>query len=336
MTASSANRVVVTGAAGHIGGNLVRALLAEDRRVRAMVFRDTAALEGLEVERVKADILEPESLRAAFADADVVYHLAARITLKMRDPEAVHLNTEGPRNVVEACLATGVRRVVHFSSIHAFSPFPVDGVVDETRARCNDPKAAAYDQSKAEGERIVLEAVGRGLDAVIVNPTGVMGPHDYKLSALGRVVLDVSRRRMPVLVKGAFNWVDARDVCQGAMAAERIGRAGEKYLLAGHYLTVPDLARMIAEAAGVAPPPLTVPIWMARLGVPFAAMTSAITGAPPRFTKVSLDALENHQQISHAKATKELGYCPRPIRETVKDTVAWFREHGLIKKDRQP
>jgi len=124
--------------------------------------------------------------------------------------------------------------------------------------------------------------------------------------------------------------VDARDVCQGAMAAERAGRTGEKYLLAGHYLTVPDLAQMIAKAAGVSPPRLTVPIWTARLGVPFAAMTSAMTGAPPRFTKVSLDALENHQEISHAKAARELGYHPRPIQETVEDTVAWFRDAGRL------
>jgi dihydroflavonol-4-reductase len=322
--------VAVTGAAGHIGANLVRALLAEGRTVRAIVHQDNAALEGLAVEQVRADILDPESLHTALEGAEVVYHLAARITLRMRDPEAVRINVEGTRNVVEACTATGVRRVIHFSSIHAFSPIPVDEVVDETRARCDDPSAAAYDQSKAEGERIVLGAVDRGLDAVIVNPTGVMGPHDFRLSDVGRVVVDVSRRRMPVIVKGGFNWVDARDVCIGAMAAERAGRTGKKYLLAGHYLTVPELARMIAEAAGVAPPPFTVPIWMARLGIPFAAWTARMTGTPPRFTKVSLDALENHQEISHAKAENELGYSPRPIQETVEDTVAWFRDAGRL------
>ncbi len=330
MTADNANRVVVTGAAGHIGANLVRALLAEGRTVRAMVFRDTTALEGLDVERVNADVLDVESLRAAFAGADVVYHLAGRITLRMRDRKAVKVNTEGPRNVVTACLDTGVRRIVHFGSIHAFSPFPVDGVVDESRALRDGAKAAAYDRSKAEGERIVLDAVDRGLDAIVVCPTGVMGPHDFKLSALGRVVLDVARRRMPIIVKGGFNWVDARDVCLGAMAAERAGRTGEKYILAGHHLTIPELSRKVAKAADVAPPPWAIPLSTARLGSSFAVMISMITGAPPRFSKVSLDALENHQQVSYAKATGELEYHPRPIQETIEDTVAWFKDAGRL------
>jgi len=324
--------VAVTGASGHIGANLVRLLLDSGRRVRVLVHRDTAALEGLDVERVPGDVLDPSSLRTAFDGVEVVYHLAAIITLKpRRDARAQEVNVEGTRNVVAACETQGVRRLIHFCSIHAFSPDPKDGVIDETRLISQDSHAAPYDRSKADGDRVVQAAVARGLDAVVLHPTGVLGPHDYKPSAMGRVLLDLCRRRLPAAVQGGFNWVDARDVCLGAMAAERTGRRGERYLLAGHYLSVPDLVRMVTEIAGVKPPLLgTMPMALARLGIPFAAVAGRLTGSEPRFTGPSLQALRQHQRISHAKAARELGYAPRPLRQTVEDSIQWFRESGRL------
>jgi dihydroflavonol-4-reductase len=261
----------------------------------------------------------------------VVYHLAAVITLQYRrDDQAVEVNVRGTRNVVESCLACGVRRLVHFSSIHAFSAFPADAVVDETRPRCGGPESLVYDRSKAAGEEEVLRGVAKGLDAVIINPTGVLGPHDYKRSLMGQVLLDLYRGRLPVFVQGGFNWVDARDVCLGAMAAERLGRTGERYILGGHYLTNQDLAREIQEVTGARPPRMHVPIWLARLGLPFAAGYSRITGTTPRFTRASLHALAHHQKVSHEKAVRELAYEPRPIRRTFEDTFTWFREMGHV------
>ena len=331
METSRKSLVAATGASGHVGGNLVRALLDEGRRVRVLVREDTRAVDGLDVERVQGDLLDAASLTGLVDGADVVYHLGAVITLKARrDAHAHEVNVEGTRNVVAACQAAGVRRLMHFSSIHAFSERPEDNVIDESRDRCNDPRAMAYDRSKADGERAVLEGIERGLDAVIVNPTAIIGPHDYKPSAVGRVLLDLHLRRLPSLVNGGFNWVDVRDVCAGAMAAERLGKTGERYLLAGTYLTLRELAALVEEVTGAKSPALSVPIWMARLGVPFAAFHSWVTGAPPRYTRASLHALEHHQRISHDKAARELGYAPRPIRETLEDTFAWFKEAGYL------
>jgi len=323
--------VAVTGASGHVGANLVRALLSEGRQVRVLVHRDTAALEGLDVERVQGEVLEAQTLQELARGAEVVYHLAAVITLRSRsDGHARRVNVEGTRNVVEACLECGVKRLVHFSSIHAFSFQPLDGIVDELRPLCSERRPLPYDQSKAEGERVVQEAVRkRGLDAVIVNPTAVLGPHDYKPSAMGQVVIDLARKKLPVLVNGGFNWVDVRDVVAGAISAERNGEAGAKYLLGGHHLSLRGLAELVQSVSGTRAP-ATIPIWLAYAGVPFAAVQSRVTGRPPRFTSASLKALQRHQRVTHEKAAQQLAYAPRPIRETIEDTCAWFKSRGMV------
>src|SRR5205085_2170560 len=184
--------VAITGAAGFVGRNLAPALAARGARVRALVQRRVRpALVGADrapegsVEQVLADVLHPHSLQAAIAGADVVFHLAARISV-LGDPGGWvrRVNVEGTRNVVNACLAAGVRRLVHFSSVHALSPHPREDIVDEDRPLYDEERAFPYERSKAMGEREVIEGVARGLDAVIINPTALLGPHDFGPSRL--------------------------------------------------------------------------------------------------------------------------------------------------------
>ena len=255
--------VLVTGATGHLGANLVRALLAQGRPVRALVRGEATlgALEGLPVARVRGDVLDPAAVDAAVAGVDVVYHLAARISLIPSDAAVMgRVNVEGPRHVATACLRHGVRRLVHFSSVHALSPPEGDGVTDETRPPNVAPDAPAYDRSKSAGEVEILKAVARGLDAVIVNPTGVLGPYAFYPEHQLRFLLDVYHGVLPALLDGGFNWVDARDVVQGALAAETRGRCGERYLLSGTWVSARDVACAIEAATGLSyPAPDIVP-----------------------------------------------------------------------------
>ena len=190
----------------------------------------------------------------------------------------------------------------------------------------NEGSWLPYDRSKANGEREVRKALDRGLDAVVVNPTAVLGPHDYKPSQLGGVLLDLYYRRLPGLVDGGFDWVDVRDVVAGALAAGDKGRTGEKYLLSGARRTVVELARTVEEVTGKKPPWLVSPMWLARGVAPFATRWARLTKTRPRFTAESLHALRNHQLVSHDKATRELGYQPRPLKETIAATFDWFKE----------
>ena len=320
-------RVAVTGASGLVGANLVRALIEDGHDVTVLVRDDVRAIEGLTVRRVQGDLFDPVALRRTFDGAELVFHLAAMISISGdRTGEVRRTNQLGPRGVVAACLETGVRRLVHVSSVHAFSPYPADAPVDETRGPSDaDRNAPAYDKSKVLGEREILEGVSRGLDAVIVNPTGIIGPQDFKPSRMGRVLVALARGTMPALVDGGFNFVDARDVARGAIAAGALGQRGERYLLPGSWWTIPAIAREVAKISGTRPPRFVAPMPLARFGAPFVEAWSRLTGATPVFTSESLHALRNHRVIRHDKAQRELGYEPRPLEATIADTLSWFR-----------
>ncbi len=319
-------RITVTGATGHVGANLVRALVARGDEVRALIHRGDRSLAGLDVERVPGDVLDPASLDRAFAGAELVFHLAALISIQGdRGGLVPAINVGGAKNAAEAALRAGVRRFVHTSSVHAFD-LTRGGVVDETSARSEAPHLAAYDRSKAAGERGVREVVARGLDAVVVHPTGVIGPFDFEPSRMGRTLLGLRDRTLPSLVAGGFDFVDVRDVVFALLAAAERGRTGESYLAPGKWIAVADLGRAAAAVTAVPPPKLVVPIGLARVGVPFAAIWGWLAKQEPLYTGESLSTLAHTARISGAKAERELGYRARPLEETLRDAYAWFAD----------
>jgi dihydroflavonol-4-reductase len=326
---------IVTGASGHLGSNLVRALLAQGRQVRALVRTDCRSLEGLEVECVRGELDDPDSLRRAFQGVEVVYHSAAFISLLWDDwPRLEATNVQGVQNVVEACQATGARRLVHFSSIHALTQEPFDRPVDEDRPLVSSPRVPPYDRSKAAGERIVRRAIEEGLDAVILYPTGIIGPYDFKPSHFGEVLLALARGRMLALIEAGFDWVDARDVAEGALRAASHAASGSRYLLSGHWARVREVAAIIEAYTGRRAPRLVFPLGLAYCGLPFSKLISA-PGGRPLFTSVSLHALRGNRSASHERAERELGFRPRPVEETIIDTLKWFEEVGSYQGNRR-
>jgi len=324
--------VVVTGASGHVGMNLVRALMADKRPVRALVHVNHKTLEGLGVEIVEGDISDLESLTHAFAGADVVYHLAGVISLLKNEwPLVEKINVQGTRNVIEACRQNNVKRLVHFSSIHALQQEPLNIPVDESRPLVDGKRHSPYDRSKAAGQREVRKAMASGLNAVILNPTGIWGPYDYQPSFFGAALLSMANGKMPALINGGFDWVDARDVALGAMLAEKKAPAGSEYLLSGHWVSMPEIAKEMKEISDASITGFVCPMPVARFGAPFATAYSRLSGKRPYYTTVSLAALHSNHNISHEKATRELGYQPRPFRETLTDTLKWYQQNGDLK-----
>jgi dihydroflavonol-4-reductase len=322
---------VVTGASGHVGANLVRILLARGERVRAIAHRDRCALDGLDIEVVQADICDAESLLPVLRGADVVYHAAGYVSILLSDRDALEtVNVCGTRNVVDACLRGGVRRLVHFSSIEAFSDRPPDALIDETCARADGPDAGPYARSKAAGEAAVREGMAGGLDAVIVNPTAIVGPHDYRVGPMSDAILRLANGSLPFLVEGGFNWVDVRDVAVGAIRAAEAAQPGAQYILAGHWVSLGDLAALLAEFTGTPAPRWTVPMALARVGAPFITAASHLTGRRALYTSASLRPLGGYRHVSHARATSDLDYRPRPFVETISDTIGWFAEGGVL------
>ena len=325
---------VITGASGQIGGVLARDLAEKygSRRVRAIYRQRRGTAADLDIAWVNGDLLDKESLIAAFAGAETVFHLAALVSIgAVRAREFHRTNVLGTRNVVEAALECGVRRLVHVSSIHAYDQHPQDEVLDESRRPADSPRDAPYDRSKAAGEAEVRRGIDCGLDAVILNPTSVIGPYDGAPSPMGQLFLDLHRRRLPALIAGGYDWVDVRDVVAATLAAETRARRGENYLLSGHWHTARELAELSQKATGVAAPRLQFPMFAARLWAPCQVVLDRCRGRHPLYTPVSVRVMAHgNRRISSAKAQAELGFHPRSLAESIRDTYRWFDEHGML------
>ena len=327
--------IVVTGAPGHIGNNLVRKLLEQGQsgKIRCMVLRGESlkSLQGLDVEIVEGDVRDPVSLGAAFAGADVVYHLASVISLIPGHIDLLEaVNVRGARNVAEACLRNGVRRLIYTSSIHALAEPPHGIPIDETASIDPALTPLAYSKSKARGTLEVLEVASKGLDAVLLFPTGVVGPYDFKPSEVGQMLVDCARGRMPVRLHGGYDFVDVRDVAQGHILACEKGSAGGKYILHGEYVSVDEIMDEMALLSGVPAPRFKLPSSLARAAAAVVSRMSSVSGSQPPFNTDSFATLQSNSLVCSSRAESELGFAPRPVRESLKDTVEWFRQAGEI------
>lgn len=318
--------ILVTGATGHVGNVLVRKLSSEGAPIRALVLPrdDCASLRGLQVEKVEGNVLDPDSLDRAMEDVEMVYHLAGIIAIMPGAEEIMRrVNVEGVRNVVAAARKAGIKRLVHVSSIHAFQRLQDGEFTDETTPLALTNAAGSYDQTKAEGTLAVREGIMQGLDAVVVHPTAIIGPYDYLGSELGKAILSFARRHIQLLVRGAYDFVDVRDIVEGLILAGEKGRSGEAYILSGTYTTIPQLKQLAQRIAGIRTPQLVLPN---RLALAFAHLMQHVyrlSGATPQFTPYSLRTLYENARFSSRKAREELGFRTRPLTDTVRDLLAW-------------
>lgn len=324
---------VVTGAGGHVGSTLVRALLARGREVVCVDLADSPGLEGLDVRVHHGDIRDADFLRGVIGEGDTVFHLASVISTSGDKGGLVpSVNVDGARNVATVCREQGVARLIHTSSIHAYDIDTHGAPVTEETPLAIGRSTSAYNVSKARGQLAVLEQVAQGLDAVVVNPCGVIGPYDYKASRMGKFFRAMDKGTAGWVGPGGFNWVDVRDVVDGMLLAEEKGRAGEAYILAGHWNTNLTLARLAGELLDKPTPTRAIPMPVLDVLHALGRVLSAFGQRPP-VTKEALDALKANPEMSHAKATAELGYRPRDVEETIRGIYDWIRDEDVHAKD---
>ncbi len=318
--------ILVTGATGHIGNVLVRKLLRRGEEVRVLLLRGESPgpLEGAPVELMEGDVLDLSSLFEAFQGVQRVFHLAGMISIMPgRNALLRRVNVEGTRNVLRAAMQAGVRKLVYTSSIHAIQRV-AQGQIDERLPFDPANPYGEYDRSKAEATLEVQKAASEGLEAVIACPTGVIGPHDYRGSMMGSVIQGAAVQKPTLYVDGAYDFVDVRDVAGGLIAASERGRRGESYILSGHRISVRYLLETVREITGGHFFQMKIPFDLAKFVAHFTPMYYSLFGVSPRFTSYSLEVLRSNANISHAKASRELGYGPRSIYETIADTVHWM------------
>lgn len=318
---------IVTGAAGHLGGTVVRLLHKRGLPVRGLLRPgETPPVAGLPY--VYGDVRDVGSLRPLFEDAGAdriaVIHTAGIVGIAdTPDPVMHDVNVNGTSTVAALCAEYGAR-MVYVSSVHAIPENGALRVLTETDAFSPEAVQGWYAKSKAEATRNVLAAVReRGLDAVVVHPSGIIGPYteDNHLVQLIGEYIDGS---LPACVRGGYDFVDVRDVAAGCIAAADKGRRGECYILSNRHYEVRELLELARRCGGGRRLPV-LPAWMAKAAVPFIRLYARGVHRRPLYTAYSIDTLQSNDRFSHDKATAELGFFPRDIARTVADTVLWLR-----------
>jgi dihydroflavonol-4-reductase len=325
-------RALVTGATGCVGANVVEALLAQGYRVRAMRRAASAltALESLEPELVVGDVLDPASLESAIRGCELVFHVAA-ISDYWRSGAArtYNVNVQGTKNVVGAAMASGVDRLVYTSSIGALGLPRPGQLLDESTPRGLPPARFVYGRSKYMAEQAVAAAVARGLDAVTVNPTGVIGARDVHFIG-GSLLREAKRGLTWITFSGGLNWVDAGAVGIGHVLAAERGRTGGRYILGGENISHRRAMEIAAQVVGGRRPVVTLPRGLVRLAAPMIDWWNVVWPRTPVFSGEQARLSGEYVYADSGLAHRELGLPVTGFRKGAENAYAWYRAHGFM------
>jgi dihydroflavonol-4-reductase len=326
-------KTLVAGATGFIGSAITRQLVSDGADVKVLVREtsDTRNIDGLDVERVHGDIRDAGSVRSALEGCDTLFFAAAYFTHWSTDRRQFYeVNVGGTKASLRAALEAGVSKVVYTSTnnaIGAYGSRPSDEEVEFNYWKTGDH----YSISKYLAEIEAFKFGARGLPIVVVNPTLVVGTNDIRPTSSGQLIIEVASGNMPIYMDGWVNVVDVEDVARGHILAASKGRAGERYLLGNQNLTVGEYFRLIADAAGIAPPRFKAPYAAALAGAHWYEFASRFTKRHPVATVSEVKIGHLGETYDCSKAVTELGLPQTPVSESIRRAVAWFKSHGYLR-----
>lgn len=337
---SRTGKVLVTGAAGLVGANLVRRLLEDGYEVRAMVFpgANNRGVDGLDVEVIGADLRDPAAVDRAIEGCARIFHVGAKVSTTSPSAQEARdiwdTNVLGTRNVMRSALERGVERVVLTGSFSAIGFDPDDPARPSHEGMPFFPYTdwLPYARSKVLAEHETLKAVVDGLDAVIAVATGVVGPYDYLPSRQGRALIDTAHGKMRAYIPGGSEFVSTRDLTEGHMLAMARGRRGQRYLFSTSYLSLDDLLDLFCEVSGARRPRLRLPpnLIAGAASLYSKPLARYFPKVPQRLTPGVVHILSMHRHADCSKAADELGYRPTEIRDAVRETFEFFLREGMI------
>jgi dihydroflavonol-4-reductase len=329
--------VVVTGGTGFIGSAVVRQLVAAGREVLVVVEpgADEANLDGIEVDRVSADILDMKAMEKALDGAEAFYHLAAIYRVWMPNPSVIYrVNVEGTMTALLAAQKAKVPKVVYTASIAAVGDREDGRPSDESAAFNLHAVANEYILTKHLSERIALRFAEAGMPIVVVNPAFPFGERDRAPTPTGQIVCDLANGRTPGMPPGGFNAVDVEIVAEGHLLAEEKGRVGERYILGDHNLTYVEFARLVARLLGTRASDIILPsgatvaaAWLMEM------VADHITHRPPPATAKTAQYAATNHFFDVSKARRELGLRSIPLEDSIRRSIAWFRENDYISEE---
>ena len=326
------DKYLVTGATGFLGRAVVEALAHRGTRVHALVLHDDPYINLLpkEVHTVVGDVCVKNSLTDFFADADsrtCVIHCAGVVSVASRPGSKLYqVNVGGTWRVLRQCMEHDVGKMVYVSSVHAIPEKPKGCIITEDCEFSPGLVDGDYAKSKAAATELVFDAAECGLNASIVFPSGIIGPGDLQGGSFTSMTRSFLAGKLPLAVRGGYDFVDVRDVANGILACSESGEPGKGYILSGCYVTIRRMLQLVGKAAKLKYRPICLPLGLARLAAPYYERRSLRERKPLFFTPYSVSVLASNGQFSHAAASECFAYHPRPVKDTLRDMTAWLLE----------
>lgn len=319
---------IITGAKGHLASTIIRYLRGRNCHIRGIILPTEEGEDDSQVTYYKADVSKLDSLTPAFSDLEcnevVVIHTAGIISIEDEvTPRLYEVNVQGTRNIVAQCQRIHVKRLVYVSSVHAI-PEKSDEPISEVDSFSKEKVIGGYAETKAEATQFVLDAVREGLDAVVVHPSGIIGPYDKGGNHLVQMIGMYVSGKLPAGVIGGYDFVDVRDVAKGCIEAVDRGHKGSCYILSNSYYSIKEILEFARKAVN-GKKKLFLPLGLARAFAPFFEWIAHISHTRPLYTKYALHVLGSRTHFSHERATRELGYRPRDMRKTIVDTIHFLK-----------
>ena len=326
-------KVLVTGATGFIGGNVVRALQASGHQVAALVRpgSNTLTLKDTCIQMAHGDVRDRESVAEALKGCTGLIHCAALYTFWTRDPRVMYeINVTGTKVVLEEAMKARISNCVYTSTVSTIG-IPNGRVGTEETSPSAKQLAGHYKKSKYMAEMEALALAKKGLPVVVVNPTAPVGPWDVKPTPTGRIVLDFIRGRMPAYINTGLNLVDVDDVAAGHVLALERGRFGERYILGNKNMALGQIFKLLEEVSGRKAPRIRLPIWLAMgAGYVDEVIEGRFLGREPSIPVEALKVSRKPMYVSCEKAVTELGMPQSPVVGALEKAVKWFRDYGYV------
>lgn len=325
---------IVTGALGYLGSTIVHDLVLMGKKVRGFDLKNVRHNNLKDkIDMVYGDITNYDDVERLLNVREkniYVIHCAAIVSISsFPNKKLSKVNVDGVKNIIDCSIKHKVKKFVHVSSVHAIPPGEKGTVIKEITHFNPKLVIGPYAKTKAEASQYVLESVKRGLDATIVHPSGLIGPNDFGNSNMTRLFIDYINGKLSAVVDGGYDFVDVRDVSKAIIQALFKGQKGKCYILSNQYFPVKELLNIAAKVAKKEKVKKIMPYWFAKSMAFFAEIYYMIRKTPPLFTSYSLYTLNSNALFSHKLATKELGFQPRAIEDTIKDMVLFIKENNL-------
>ncbi len=326
---------IVIGGLGHLGLTVAKQLFEDGKKViifDVQIPQKSHDLNGIifhygDITKIK----DFEFLIKTLQGPIYIIHCASIVSIASKPNQKLFdVNVTGTENVVRVCIDYKVKKLVYVSTVHALEEKPKGIIIKEQETFAESKVKGQYAKTKALASKIVLDATKKGLDAVIVHPSAIIGPNDFNIGHTTRLFVDYLNGKLQAAVKGGYDFVDVRDVSFGIVNALTHGKKGNCYILSNQYSSIQSLLEMLSKMTAQKPIKIFLPMWIIAPLAPIAEFYYRRRKVKPLFTPYSLYTLRSNANFTHKKATEELSYSTRPLEQTLSDTIDWLWTNGYI------